>query len=203
MVGADRAARALLVQLPGAHADFWSAWARVLLRALLETAALSGGPGRRGSMVFVDEWVMGLLDGDLARPGHVLARFGVADSIADVRVAELVADAARGFGAFDQAVTRWGDRRCTQAVAVVVDRAVASFRHPPPGITCGEWFAARWQAADRSDRDEVSLWELVAVERDGRSPQSQHGCRAAGVGGGELATGAAAERGGVAVVARM
>ena len=167
----------MLLQQPGLDYDLWWAWARIVLRALLEAAAVAGveaGHWRRVSTALVERWASALLDGDLAGPRTMLSRCG---AVGDASVEAVVVDASRALDAFSRDVIDRHGSRCTRAVGAVVLWAVEMSRRPPPGVSCGEWFAARWRAVALPDRDEVSLWQLVADER-AAAGQKRVGCSA-------------------------
>lgn len=183
--GADRAARALLLQQPGRSHDLWWMWGVIVLRALLEAAAArcdsDGSRRRRGSPALLEHWAAAILDGDVAGPRAALRQ---AAKTGAESIEALVADANGWLDRFEQSVIiRLGDR-CVQSVGVTVVSAIGMWRRPPPGITCGEWFAARWRAVDLAERDEVNLYQLVADERAAadRTPGGRPGHRRCGDG---------------------
>jgi hypothetical protein len=183
--GADRAARALLLQQPGRSHDLWWMWGVIVLRALLEAAvaacAPDGGRRRRGSAALLEDWAAAILDGDLAGPRAALQQ---ATNTGAESIEALVADANLGLDRFEPSVIiRLGDR-CVQSVGVTVVTAIGMWRRPPPAITCGEWFAARWRAVDLAEPHEANLYQLVADERAaaGRTPGGRPGHRRCGDG---------------------
>ena len=116
----------------------------IVLRALLEADAArcdsDGSRHRRGSPALLEHWAAANVDGDVAGPRAALRQ---AAPTGAESIEALVADTNGWLDRFEQSVIiRLGDR-CVQSVGVTVVSAIGMWRRPPPGIMCGEWFAAR------------------------------------------------------------